>query len=480
MLIMLLPNNAFSTPGYDIYDLGALTESNTSEAYAINDYGQIVGHSGVGSNGHAFYWEDGIITDIGAVGGALGATDINNAGMAVGHSNSGSLINGAFIWEDGQMNALGMLPSGRWSYAHGINESGTVVGKANLITGNTSYYQAVKWENGNIIDLGVLENQSSYINSSQANAINDEGVIVGFSFGASEDYDWSVYAVKWENGNIEKLDTLAKGSQANDINNKDQIAGTVEYLVEGGGGTTYGHAALWEEGSVVDLGTLGEGLRSKAYAINEEGSIVGQSTLTSSRYDQNYHATLWSGNEIIDLNNLINPSFDWMLSSATDLNEVGQIVGEGIVGGTRHGFLLDPEWDVVISTGQIFLTDYFILDETFAFDYWWETGTEPTDFNLDVLFFNGTEWETFGWALNFDGSSDQWNTASFWVPPWLRGESTQIMFSLYDWGQVTDPTVYLRNIGSSSSAPVPEPATIILLGAGLLGIAGASRRKLLR
>jgi hypothetical protein len=127
-----------------------------------------------------------------------------------------------------------------------------------------------------------------------------------------------------------------------------------------------------------------------------------------------------------------------------------------------------------VTTTESYLTDYLTLGDTFSFDYWWEMGVEPTDGNFDILFFNGTEWETFGWELNFDGSSDGWESASFYVPEWARGKDVQIMFSLFDWGQVTDPTVYLRNIGS---APVPEPATIFLLGTGLIGLVAGSSKK---
>ena len=90
-------------------------------------------------------------------------------------------------------------------------------------------------------------------------------------------------------------------------------------------------------------------------------------------------------------------------------------------------------------------------------------GTEPTETNFDFLWFNGTEWRTLGWSLNFDGSSEGWQSASFYVPSWGQGETTQIMFRVFDWGQETNPTAYLRNI-ASSTRPVPKPATLILFG----------------
>lgn len=130
----------------------------------------------------------------------------------------------------------------------------------------------------------------------------------------------------------------------------------------------------------------------------------------------------------------------------------------------------------LVTTDQFFLTDFITLGDTFSFDYFWEMESEPTDFNLDALFFNGTEWETFGWQLNFSGSSTDWTSASFYVPTWARGQSVQIKFSLFDWGQETDPVVYLRNIASTST-PVPEPTTLLLFGSGLAGLAAVGRKR---
>ena len=102
--------------------------------------------------------------------------------------------------------------------------------------------------------------------------------------------------------------------------------------------------------------------------------------------------------------------------------------------------------------------------------------SEPTEFNFDLMFFNGTDWELIGAEWTDEGSSSDWLSASLLVPEWARGLETQIMFSLFDWGQSTDPTVYLRNI-SSSSAPVPEPSTLLLFGLGVVGLATYGKRK---
>lgn len=130
--------------------------------------------------------------------------------------------------------------------------------------------------------------------------------------------------------------------------------------------------------------------------------------------------------------------------------------------------------DGIVTTDQYFMTDLLTLGDNFTFDYWWEMGMDPTESNLDVLFFNGTDWETFGWQFNFSGSSDQWATASFYVPEWARGTAAQIMFRVFDFGQATDPTLYLSSI---NSAPAPEPSTMILLGTGLVGLVAAGRKK---
>ena len=92
-------------------------------------------------------------------------------------------------------------------------------------------------------------------------------------------------------------------------------------------------AYIYENGTVVELGYVGAGTNSEAYAINEEGLVVGSS---------NNNAFLWDAdNGMLNLNDLLPDGSDWTnLSVASDINDLGQIVGWGTINGETHSFLI--------------------------------------------------------------------------------------------------------------------------------------------
>jgi probable HAF family extracellular repeat protein len=119
------------------------------------------------------------------------------------------------------------------------------------------------------------------------------------------------------------------GSQANAINNNGQIVGYAQTSTPTGYGGTL-HAFLYSGGVMQDLGTFG-GSESVATSINDSGSVVGYSDTTGGME----HAFLYSGGVMQDLGTLGGNS-----SIAYQINNLGQVVGSSIAAdGQSHAFL---------------------------------------------------------------------------------------------------------------------------------------------
>ena len=179
-------------------DLGTLGGDH-SDAQGINDLGQVVGWGPTDAGDHAFLWGAGATTDLGTLDGdtASQAYSINIGGQVVGASSRGraiGVINGtisdpqrAFLWQNGVMTDLGTI-GGRWSEARGINDCGQVVGTIYDDDGELAFL----WQHGTMIPLGMPTGAVTV----SAAAINDRGQIVGSGQTASG--DWHAYL--WEIG----------------------------------------------------------------------------------------------------------------------------------------------------------------------------------------------------------------------------------------------------------------------------------------
>jgi probable HAF family extracellular repeat protein len=164
-------------------DLGSPREN--SEAYGINDAGQIIGDGTVGGSSYALLYSDGQWQDLGTPPGCLSSSGrcINNAGQVVGIAGSQ-----AFLYANGQMQYVNTLGTWVSSSASGINDYGLVVGSAETAS---HYWYAFLYDynNGSVIDLNTLIDPSSGFTLEGATAINDEGLIVGYGYNSAGQED---------------------------------------------------------------------------------------------------------------------------------------------------------------------------------------------------------------------------------------------------------------------------------------------------
>src|SRR5438445_11042947 len=108
-------------------NLGTLPGGRVSFAYAINDAGQVVGVSEGGSG--AFLWQNGIMTDLGTLGGgSASAADINDAARHVVMTNNAPGVSHAAVLEDATTTHVGAAPGGYYGEAYGIDDPDHVVG----------------------------------------------------------------------------------------------------------------------------------------------------------------------------------------------------------------------------------------------------------------------------------------------------------------------------------------------------------------
>jgi probable HAF family extracellular repeat protein len=297
--------------GRKVINLGTVPGGTESLASSVNSLGRVVGFSnndipdafslaGFPTQTMAFLWQNRVMKDLGTLGGpdAL-ASFVNDRGQVAGYSYTDSTVNPStglptthpFLWQNGKMTDLGTLggtfagPEILGFSSGSLNNHGEVVG-ASQLAGDVTEHPFLWTKSEGMKDLGTLGGTFGY-----ANWVSDSREVAGLS------------------------STL----------NEQAL-----------------HAFFWKEGEMTDLGTIGSDPDSEGKSVNSQGQVVGASFDLSAGVD--LHGFLWEhGGPIVDLNTLVLPGSDVTILNAFDINDRGEIAGNGVLpNGDARAVLLIP------------------------------------------------------------------------------------------------------------------------------------------
>lgn len=329
--LLVVANSAIA---YELTDLGAHVAPK-----AINYSGVVVGSSNTDQYPPtAFSWTAG--NGFQLIDGTS-ANAVNDKGWI-----TGTTLTGAFFIDDHQHLD--------WSdyNAYGINQWGSVAGykvgtnpyRPRSLPYNPAVFDGSIW---NVPEIARIYRRGRrdgvYADRFILNAVNSDGYAVGYKYryglvGSVSILIGPIVSIN-DRSDITYL-SIPAGGKAADINDMNIIVGTT-------GSNTRAEPAIYRRAYALDynsgiltiLPVLDGGVRSSASDINYYNQVVGSSEKLVGTTTED-HAFLWNmANGItVDLNDWA--SAGWVLTSATAINDKGDIVGTGYLNGVPHGFLL--------------------------------------------------------------------------------------------------------------------------------------------
>jgi probable HAF family extracellular repeat protein len=343
---------------YQLTRLDSLGGS-SSVGSSINDRGWIAGRSNLSTGlRHAALWRDGVLTDLGALGGPEKPSTVlwpvkNLRGIISGIAytdepdpNHETWSCGFFLaspgtrclgfrWEDDVMTPLPPFAGGTHSFATGTNNAGRTVGWAeNGVVDTTCVapqrlqFRAVVWGPGGAIVKELLPLPGTDDTVTAATAINDRGQVVGISGICDQAVGRlsAIHNVLWENGqptNIGDFGGVAWNTPMM-INQHGDIVGFAN-ASQADGSNLNPRAFLKLAGQPIrNLGMLDGDANSSAASINAWRQVVGDSCDAA----DNCRAFLWQNDVMTDLNSLVDDDED-VLTIAKDIDDFGRITGQG-------------------------------------------------------------------------------------------------------------------------------------------------------
>jgi hypothetical protein len=319
-----------------------------SGANALSDGGRLTGYVDAPVR-TAVVWEPSLAT---TSPGAL-SQDPRATGAAMGISRSGAWVTGwaqsaepalaghlideAFVSHGGVMRPLGTRA--RWGLAstsvgRGVTDDGRVAGQVlQLTNGNQWAAYAFVYEDGVLKDLGNI-GASTSLGTGTVSGFDAQGRVLGNrvvelmpGVHVSEPTVWTRGAGGAWTPRVLSA-PFGLGAVLSGGNGRGPWVGSVMVSER------RFVAARWSEsGAYTTLGTLGGS--SHLHGGNTRGDVVGYAYPTWESTQRRAILLRAGTSQVVDLNSLVHPASGWVLHTAQDINDAGEVVGQG----TQHGVL---------------------------------------------------------------------------------------------------------------------------------------------
>jgi probable HAF family extracellular repeat protein len=312
-------------PLYSVQDLGTI-DGFAPTATGINAAGEVSGFVSGAAGARAVRYRNGGWSYVPGLENVMSvANAINDSGDVTGYHFLPTGVR-AFRYTEAThvVDVLDPLPGGSLTIGMAINNLGDVVGYGNTPQGTRAWRSTP-----GLPPLALPTLGGSF---GLACGINDHGQVTGTS--SVDDLTNTQHAFRLEmDGSVTDLGTF-DGPEGTSSACGIDGAGRVTGRATNGG---VNHAFRFT-GALADLDAFG-GAGSGAEGTSN-GTTVGSFTLADGFTSHAFVHTVANGS--VDLNSRIPADSGWVLTSAKAVNANGQIVGQGIVNGEVHAYLLTP------------------------------------------------------------------------------------------------------------------------------------------
>jgi probable HAF family extracellular repeat protein len=324
------PTIASAQPTYTVNLLRPASPFDYEVPNGINQAGHITGYAVIDTSSefHAFIQRGDAFQDLGLLGyGGTTGIAINGLDQVALDGETPGVV--ALFDANGNTHRIGGVDGGS-SWVSAINENGDVVGSARNGDGNNVGFS---WIGGVFTDLSTL-------NIYKASAINDSRQIAGsipYYWGGGGYLHGQAHACLYSGGVVTDLGSIINDPRTDtEALGIDAAGDVVGYSTAADGSK---HAFLYYGGNIQDLGTL-PGDYATAIAINNSGIIIG--TL-SNPYGASLGSFVYASGTMYEFGSLVTSGGDgWTQWTVTGLNDVGDIVGYGVLNDTTQGFVAVP------------------------------------------------------------------------------------------------------------------------------------------